>query len=112
MPERNYRKFLVENLVVDVIPNSGEVQATQPGIARYARLRTNPRLGRKQSYSLLKIDADGVWCIQSVLRPPRRSRGELYCRARSDLNGKHCAQAMRRRRSSISSAEMVSPRAA
>jgi hypothetical protein len=42
MPERNHHKFLVENLVVNVIPNSGEVQATQLGIARRARFCANP----------------------------------------------------------------------
>jgi hypothetical protein len=109
VPERNYHKPFVENLVVDVIPNSGKVQATQPGVARRARLRANPRLGREQCYGFLKINADGVWGRRPVLRPPRRSRGDLYCGARRDLNDKHFAQAIRRRRSSTSSAEMVSP---
>ena len=112
MPEGNDNKLSFQNLVVDVIPNSGQIQATQPRVALCSRPRTNPGLARNQGDSLVKIDADSVWCRRPVLYPPSCSCGELYCGARCYLNGEHFAQAIRRRRSSISAAEMVSPLAA
>ena len=112
MPEGNDNKLSVQDLVVDVIPNSGQIQATQPRVMPCTRSRTDPGLARKQGNSLLKIDADSVWCRWPVLYPPCCSCGGLYRSARSYLNDEHFAQAIRRRRSSISAAEMVSPLAA
>ena len=112
MPECNDDKLSVQNLVVDVIPNSGQIQAAQLGVAHRTRPRTNPRLAREQGNRFLKIDADGVRRRRSVLCPPRCGGGKLYRGPGSYLNGEHVAQAIRRRRSSISSAEMVSARAA
>ena len=112
MPKRQNNHFFTLEAVVDVVPNSVDLQASSGDELGVLDALTNARLQQQETKGRLQIFAYCIWGRQSILPPPRVCPLNLGRRPRCDAEtARHCFAA-RSRRAKSSSSEMVSPRSA